>query len=332
MELQDSSNTIRENFSPMNIYHLAESIVRDSNLLWYPVRDARNETPTSGEQAPDPVSTKKATENFIANFGRATPSIVNTVTGTVEPAQRAFIDALRRIGPGQLQAATDLFRDFGPELQRIGEEISRAGQLEAAQTQSDVFGSSAFQSAVENAREADKIADPTGTAAATDIGSAISRLVDFDPNKLSGSELAEIERFTNRDNAQTGVAGVGSPTAAISNALTFGNQLNNRRQTLSNVLAQAASAIPSIRNNIFNTVTSRVTPNQAGLAQFQTNSPVAPNFGELSNIFGQNVINALTSFQTGENQKTITRSSIFGLPLSDNSAQRGSKVATAGLF
>src|SRR5213075_2028490 len=78
--------------------------------------------------------------------------------------------------------------------------------------------------------ELNKLVDPEFFNLRSGIASKGQELLaGQDPNKLSEAERAEVERNVNRSNVGRGVVGSGSQTAAIGNAMSFGNKLTDKR-------------------------------------------------------------------------------------------------------
>ena len=111
-------------------------------------------------------------------------------------------------------------------------------------------------------------------------------------NGLSGSERAEISRSLARDNAMRGTE---NPTAlsTIGNAMTFGSQLQKKRDSLGQALTQAPQVAPTLSSgiNAFQTTTGRSNSANTGIPQFsgtqQTGSSTQnQTSGILNNIAG----------------------------------------------
>ncbi len=82
--------------------------------------------------------------------------------------------------------------------------------------------------------------------------SATALIAGQDPNKLTGSEIANTERATNRSNIGRGLEGSGSNTAAVSSALTFDNKLQQKRNNLLNTLTNIGNFSPNLKSGAFN--------------------------------------------------------------------------------
>lgn len=64
----------------------------------------------------------------------------------------------------------------------------------------------------------------------------LNLLGGMDPNKLSGSEMANVERGVNRLNARTGNLNTGDSTSTTANAMQFGGALDAKKQNFANAL------------------------------------------------------------------------------------------------
>ena len=114
---------------------------------------------------------------------------------------------------------------------------------------------------------------------------------------LSPTELEQIARGLNRTNVGRGVSDVGSPTAAIANAQTFGRAGTEKMNSISNALANSASSLNTFRSGAdpFQVATGRSAFNNMGAQQF-----AGPSHGMGQDTLGMsnNLLN-----QAGENQR-----------------------------
>lgn len=145
------------------------------------------------------------------------------------------------------QSNLDTLLGYAPRLASAESAASRAGQEAQANTSADILGG-AGQRIATNLSNIDKSVDPEYYQGRAGFGSGISSLLGgLNPNELSGSETANIERNANRNNIGQGTANSGSNLATVKNAMLFGQGLQNKQSQVSNILSQVSSALPALK-------------------------------------------------------------------------------------
>lgn len=194
----------------------------------------------------------------LQKYGPQTARTLQQVSAELAPKDQAL----------QLQ----LLQQFGPQFSQIGSDIAKQEAL--ANVQRDLaITQGPGQDLVQQALALDRAANPEfySQREATNKG-FLDLIGGQDPNKLTGAELANVERGVNRSKAGSGNLNTGDATSTVAGAMTFGNELNAKRDRF----AQALSLFPGIsaasRTNIdpFQIATGRSsqTPN-FGQQQFQ---------------------------------------------------------------
>jgi len=108
-----------------------------------------------------------------------------------------------------------------------------------------------------------------------------SRPQGYFTGNLSGGEREEVQRSLNRQSSQGGNLNVPSMGNVVSNAMTFGNAMQNRRNAFGQALQQATSFLPASRSGF--------DPLQVALGR-----PTSNNYGSQfsqPNVNSQNVMN-----------------------------------------
>lgn len=206
------------------------SLILGHSLLFYSkqesspsgvVDDCKNEGPKPTDPA---VNYAQMMESLRYNIG---------------PLLQAYQSATRQQAP--LNAATDqqIFNTVGRQNAQTGASIDNA-----------LLRGTGGQN-VSKTIELDRLANPEFYATRELASRKQADLLNgMDPNKLSGSESAELERFLNQDSQASGTAGTGSNTAAIGGALTFGSALAGKKSHFANTLNQANNFLNSSKSGI----------------------------------------------------------------------------------
>lgn len=186
---------------------------------------------------------------------RTLPGLLNT-----------YFQGLGQTSPLLGQSQLDIFKNFGPQFAQTQAEIDRIGRAGTAQTDLDIARTIGRDLTGELASQ-DRMVNPEfyqGREAF--LGKGLDLLGGMDPNKLTESEIANVERTANRSNIGRGVASSGSNTAGIQNALMFDDRLQNKRNQLNNVLTSFGNTLPGLRAD-FNTLfaTGKQNVNQDAL-------------------------------------------------------------------
>lgn len=192
--------------------------------------------------------------------------------------------------PYLAQSNLDLLLNYLPQLAAAESAANREGQAAQARTSADVIAGPG-QDIVSGLKGLDIFADPEYYAQREAAGGkTLDLLRGLNPNELSGSEIANIERTANRTNVGTGTANTGSNITAIKNAQLFGQGLQNKQNQVANILSSVSSALPNYRSGLVNF--GQVTGvGGAGAGQnFLPNSQQTAQgaFGLTSNLLGAN--------------------------------------------
>ncbi len=193
--------------------------------------DAPNDT---GEQSAD----------VMASLIKYMPQLIKTYAENQPAAAMGAYNADAAVSPKYAELNQGLYDKYGRQQAQTTSEIARQNQLEGQKT--DLQLAKGGGALVDEALALDRRSDPNFYANSDTITKAIGQLfADQDPNKLTGSERAEIERSVARGTSFTPSA---SETAG--NALTFGKELQGKQSRFADTVAKAASAVPQIRNGM----------------------------------------------------------------------------------
>lgn len=231
------------------------------------------------------------------------PQIIDLVNQSVAPTAQAQLGADTSVAPGYAQLNQDLLKNYGPETNRIGSEISGQNELASARNDAATLagpGRDVTTNALANAQ----IADPEYYQARQLGGNKLAELfgsLDLQPG-LSGSERREVGGSLARDNAAAGTSDVPTTTGTVSNAMQFGqagaNRMAQKQDAFGKALSQVTSFLPNAKSGVD---TFKQATGKAGM----------PNAGEgfntpFSGATGQNAFNLASNTlgQAGNLQNT----------------------------
>lgn len=112
----------------------------------------------------------------------------------------------------------------------------------------------------------------------------------LNPNGLSGSEAAEVERANNIYNSGTGNIGNQSATSVVGNAMGFGDKLNQKKMQIAQIVAGAGATMGQFKTGV--NPYGRSQDNSSSSTQFQTPQKTDSGSGY---GFGTSFLNNVTS-------------------------------------
>jgi hypothetical protein len=132
---------------------------------------------------------------------------------------------------------------FAPQLTELGTQI--AGQEQRGGMANDLAAiMGPGRELLTQSEELDRLINPQFYANRELGASGLQSLIGgMDPNRLTGSEMANVERGVNRLNQRRGNTNVGDATTTAANALQFDDRLQQKRQAF----GQALNLIPGIQ-------------------------------------------------------------------------------------
>lgn len=235
--------------------------------------------------------------------GNAFPALYGTILGNALAGQNLMS-----------QQGLENYQRFLPGYAQAEAEGNRIGQMAQARTSADILGGEGQRIAA-GSKAIDQFLDPEYYASRAGVSQGYQNLLGgLNPNELSGSEVANIERNQNRSNIGTGTANTGSNISAIKNAMTFGDRLQQKQNQVSNILSQVSSGLPALKTNNVNFQNLTGTAGiGSGSEQYSRQSDTSPEaFGLGSNLLGQATslsnTRRVTAAQTPQNWERIVGS------------------------
>lgn len=238
----------------------------------------------------------ESTQSMLEAYQKYAPSLMKTYQENILPNEQAQLAASQAVSPGYSQLQNELYKVYGPQLAQTGVDVNRINELGQINTDTEALKAAQQTGGLlDQTYKAQQQADPYMAKYQKQVSDQLSNLLgSIDVNGLSGSERAETSRSLARDNAMRGTE---NPTAlsTISNAMTFGNQLQKKRDSLGQALTQASSVAPSLSSgiNAFTTTTGRSSSANTGIPQFAGTQQT----GSSTQNQGTNLLNNIAGFQ-----------------------------------
>ena len=267
---------------------LAHSLVLETKNALSPngiVDDARN-----GNDPPAPTA-QESTREMLAAMQEGLPGLLDLYKDRLPGFEQSLADVRKTIAPQDQALNLELFKQFGPELNKIGRDIATAN--EQARAASDLkllreSGKDLTSEYLKLARQVDPEFFKTRAEGAAGISNLLKdigglpqqRLLD-ETGQLSGGEQAAIERALNRAGARAGTLNAESPLSTIANAMRFG-EAGRARELANRAENRATMAFrPSLLSEALKTTAGFLPTTRSGVDPFQitTGRPSTTDFG-----------------------------------------------------
>jgi hypothetical protein len=245
-----------------------------------------------------PLSTNESAAEVLQAMQQYGPGVQQAVNSQLLPTATAQLAADQAVAPGYAQTQASIYKQFGPEMAALAQQIDRSNQLSASQTELDVANGPG-KGLVTAARGLEEQMDPEFFKNMGELSRGISSyLGGVDPNKLSGAETEEISRALGREGPSTP-----SALGTVRNAMTFGNELQKKQSMFADNVAKLSSVLPNLRTGLsgFNVATKRNASNvgDAKLTNPMTGAGAAANATQ-NNLLGSLWNNADTVRNTSK--------------------------------
>ena len=252
-----------------------------------------------GGDKPAPT-TQESTDQMMKAWINNFPEFLNVTLAGLQPTAKAQLGANQATSLDQAQLQADIFRNIGPQVNQIGNEINRTNALAQNATDQAVLEQSVpmLQKSYEAAQVFDKPYYDTRDAMAKQYQALFS---GQDPNQLSGSERSEVERGLARESAARGTSNSPSNIEVLNQASKYGSALDNKRSAVERTLQTANQFLQPAKTNVdtFQVATGRAsTPNQ-GAAQIGTANT---NAGSQAFDLSKGLLSNVSALKQQENQ------------------------------
>lgn len=267
---------------------------------------------TSGQYAPVPISdvygTAKTPSKEYRQVGEQIriledflPSYSKAIAGQLIPQEQAKLEAAKATSPQMAELMTQLYKTYGPQLNKIGNEIALTNAMAAAERDKSVLEGPG-KDLVKQALETAKIYDPEFFATREKTAGRLGELMDSIDleGDLSPTERREIAQRLELENQERGTAGAPSQTETVANAMRYGEAGRKRvlenQGALGNAIMAASNFLPASRSgvDVFQVATGKTSMPNTGESKFTgVNMPGQEAYQLAGGLFG-NIGNAST--------------------------------------
>lgn len=270
--------------------------------------------------SPQPPTTGESTASQLQAYIQNLPALLNTTAAQTLPVGQQTQNAQNVLAPQQQALQTSMATQDLPGLYQLGNSLnsqSVQGGLQNANTAATGSGANLAQ----NLQSLDQSLNPQYYSTRNTESNALNSAIPQLSTNLNGSDTAQINRSLAQQDAQKGLLNAPSQTAAISNAVQFGNQgaalQGQKVNTLSQAINSATSFLPSSQGT-FNTAnvatggTAGTTPSNPGASQFLGTTGTSGTSGASSTntSLGNSLLGGINS--TAANTAQINAGNSFG--------------------
>lgn len=255
---------------------LGHSMLYESKLISSPegiVNDCINGS--------DPAATSvgDSTAQQLAAYTQYLPQLLNVTANQTLPVGQTTQNAANSLAPQAQQLQTQMATQDLPGLTQLGNQLNQIqnqGGISNAQSALSGSGGQLAQQEEGLQQQLDPQYYAARAASGSAIGNLLTQLGGANSVGLNGSDIDNINRSLAQQDAQKGLLNAPSQTAAVSNALQFGNQGSTLQAQKTNTLSQALNAatafLPSSQGQI------SAANNGTGAASNQSTSAGQSNF------------------------------------------------------
>ena len=222
----------------------------------------------------------------IQNVMQNLPAYMNTINQQMLPEAQSKLATEQATSPAYQELLTSLYEKFAPRLAKTGADvdtISRTGSAEGDVSLLKGAGGEATRGVSALDKEVNPEYYKTRATEASKLGELLGSINLDNANP-------EAERLINQENQRSGNAAVPSETGTVSNALSFGNELQKRRDALGSAI-NTASGFLAPASGTFNTANIALGkgPTNTGLTNFAgVQAPTSTAGSQANSLLGTN--------------------------------------------
>lgn len=208
-------------------------------------------------------------QQMLALYNQYLPQSLATTVGQAVPTANTLAGAAASANPIYTASGLQQLSSYAPGYAQVGNNLS---QQQAGNTANLLSGQGGVAAA-----EATGLSNVLNPLQTTNQLQGANLLNSINLNGLTGPQTAQVERSLNQSNYATGNLGLDNATNAVSNAMQFGNALQNKQSQLSSALG-TTSNIAANQNSFTNPVSTALNSgNTSGNFGLSTFAPTQAN-------------------------------------------------------
>lgn len=255
---------------------------------------------------PPAASAQETTAQQLAALTQNLPGLMRAVNAQISPNELAQLEASKLTSPGYAALQDQLLKTFGISMNDTANTIADTNAAAGASRDLNVLKQYGTPLAAASL-EAAKVADPEYYANREALGKQFLDLLG-NGARLSGSEVAQIERGNRAMNADNGNLYNDSATNTAINLSTFGKAGSDK---LMNALQLVTAGLPALKSgvdtNLVTTGKQSTIPNNSMLPTLGARQSA----GEQAASFGQSLLSETGANARQTNQINANRRSGF---------------------
>jgi hypothetical protein len=233
-----------------------------------------------------PQSSQETTDQILSAYTSRIPDLLKATSSVSSKLAQDELEASKATTGGYNQLAIDSTNNYAGAMADAQNKVNK-GILEGSGGDVAVA-----------AKALDDKVNPEYAAIRNKAASQTGNLLDsINLQGLSGGERAEVERSLGKSNTATGNLGLDNATNAVSNAMSFGDRLSQKRQELSGIV-NGASGFMATKNGTFNPVQTAFSGPTGAAGNFTATNPTS-NGGALQ--FGQGALGTVGGATSAQN-------------------------------
>lgn len=190
---------------------------------------------------PKPPSSSESFSSVMQSLIQNLPAYMQVANSQLGPQAQAQLGAAQATSPGYSELLTNLYKQYAPQLARTGVDAASAADL------GSITGTGG--EVARRTQQLDRQLNPeyyaTRSAQADKLGQLLGSINLNNANP-------EAERLVNQENIRSGNINNPTATGTVSNALSFGNEFQKRRDALGAAINTASGFLQPSAGN-FNT-------------------------------------------------------------------------------
>lgn len=282
----------------------------NGNYVW---EDPKKKNPVPKADVPGasvaPSKAYRKTANNIQAITDLMPYLNEAVNNNILPNALANLQASQQTSGPYAQLQLDLYNQYGPALNAIGNEIARRNKLAEASSDLEVLkgpGKDVINQAYDLSQIFDKPYYDTRAKAAGGFSDLLNS-IDL-TGALSKTEQDELTKGLAIQSGQRGTAFAPSNTDIVSNAMQYGNAGFARKQAnqdaLSKALAVSSQMMPAMKSgvDVFQTATGKSSTANSGENKFTGVNTNTQQGANLASSLGNNMFGGINQMQQTQMQ------------------------------
>ena len=249
-------------------------------------------------------STQESTDQVLASFIQRFPDLMRVQNAAVLPQAQTELAAAQAISPAYNDLLTSLYENSTPRLAAAGAKADEINRVGAANTDLNILRGPG-SALVTEAQNLDKQLNPEFYKTRAATSDALGQLL---ASVNLNNANPEAERLVNQESLRTGNDSTPSATSSLSNALSFGDQLDKRRNSLNAALNTATGFLQPAQGQ-FNPVQTALNRNSSNSGTNQFAGVQKP--GGQAYQSGQGFLNNVTSLRQQENDINANRRDVL---------------------